>query len=320
MYYSLKTTLTLIFLCLFLPASAQLKDSSYLIKAYKYYDESKYDSAFHEIKQVLAQDSSNPDYFDFSGQLHFMLGNPKMAIWDCSKAIQMIPQNHIYYGRRAVYFYSLKMADNAIRDNDSALKYAGQDDTLICQILLERGNAKKMKRDFKGAYEDYIAIYKKDSSNYAALISLGGTLDDLGRNKEAIEYLKKSISLRPDLKEGYGNLGFRYMDEGNFEEAIKLFNKVLEIEPENPLSFNNRGFAKYKLKDYKGALIDINTSIKLYPTNSFAYKNRALVYLSLKEYKRACDDLTQAKQLDFRLQYGEEVDDLIEKNCIKDRL
>lgn len=320
MYYLLKITFTLIFLHTYLLLSAQTKDSTHIIRAYAYYHEEKYDSALYEVKKVLAHDSTNPDYFDFSGQLHFMLGNPKMAIWDCSKAIRMVPQNHIYYGHRAFYFYSLKMADNAIRDNDSALKYSGQDDTLICQFLLERGNAKKMKRDFKGAYEDYMAIYKKDSSNYAALISLGATLDDLGRNKEAVQYLKKSILLRPDLKEGYGNLGFRYMDEGNYEEAMKLFNKVLELEPEDPLGFNNRGFAKYKLKDYEGALRDINTSIKLYPTNSFAYKNRALVYLSLKEYKRACDDLTQAKQLDFRLQYGEEVDDLIEKNCMKDRL
>lgn len=320
MYHILKLIIGFYAIVLFIPASAQLKDSTHLIKAYTYYDESKYDSALYEITHVLTEDSTNPDYFDLSANLHFLLGNLKMAIWDCSKAIQLAPESHLYYGHRAFYFYSLKMPDNAIRDNDSALKYSGQNDTLICNNLLDRGNAKKMKRDFRGAYEDYIAIYKKDSSNYAALISLGGVLDDLGRNKEAIQYLKKAISLQPDLKEAYGNLGFRYLDDGNYTESIKLFNKVLELEPEDPLGFNNRGFAKYKLKDLEGALKDINKSIQLYPTNSFAYKNRALVYLSLKEYKRACEDLANAKNLGFTQQYGNEVDELINKNCIKNRL
>ncbi|MFT3948077.1 MAG: tetratricopeptide repeat protein [Agriterribacter sp.] len=316
----MKTTFTLIFLCTYLLISAQTKDSAHIIKAYAFYDEGKYDSALYEINHVLAKDSTNPDYFDLSANLHFMLGNLKMAIWDCSKAIQLAPHDHLYYGHRAFYFYSLKMPDNAIRDNDSALKYSGKNDTLICNNLLDRGNAKKMKRDFQGAYEDYLDIYKRDSLNYSSLISLGAVLDDLGKNKEAIQYLKKAISLRPDLKEGWGNLGFRYLDEENYEKALELFNKVLELEPEDPLGFNNRGFAKYKLKNYEGALIDINKSIKIYPTNSFAYKNRALVYLSLKEYKRACDDLAKAKELGFTQQYGEEVEELIKKNCIKNRL
>lgn len=320
MCYCKRLIITFGCICAYFSGLAQIQDSSLIARAYTLYDENKFDSALIETNKIIAQDSTNPDYYDLRAHLYHMLGKPRMAIWDCSKSIQLQPQNNLYYSHRALYFLFLKMTDNAIKDNDSALKYANNDTSIIEMLLCERGNAKRQKRDFEGAYADYMAALKYDTLSYGAFVGLGATLDDLERSKEAIEYLKKAIKLKPDSKEGYGNLGFRYMDNGEYEKAIELFNKVLELEPEDAFGFNNRGFAKYKLKEFKEALNDINQSLEIYPDNSFAYKNRALVFLSLKEYKKACDDLKKAKELGFKKQYGDEVDELIEKNCVQNRL
>ena len=81
------------------------------------------------------------------------------------------------------------------------------------------------------------------------------------------------------------------------------------------MSYNNRGYAKYKLKDYKSALKDITRSIDLYPANSYAFRNRALVYLSLDKKEKACENLQKAIDLGYSGMYGNDVEELLKKNC-----
>jgi tetratricopeptide (TPR) repeat protein len=209
----------------------------------------------------------------------------------------------------------MQMPDESIEDYNKAIKYIG-DDTLKYGLICNRGNARKMKRDFQAAYEDYKMVLDFDSTNVQALVNLGGMLDDQGKVQEAIMYLEKAIRLAPDEVSAIGNLGYRYMDVGDYKKAIKQFSRVLELSPHDPFAYNNMGYAKYKMNDLRNALKDIDHSIKLYPENSYAYRNRALVYLAMKQTDKACEDLQQAINLGYTPRYGNDVQQLIEKHCI----
>ncbi len=69
------------------------------------------------------------------------------------------------------------------------------------------------------------------------------------------------------------------------------------------------------MKQYDKAIVDINKSIDMYPTNSYGYRNRALVYLALDKQEESCRDLAAAEYYGFATNYGEEVKQLIQKNC-----
>lgn len=267
------------------------------------------------INRLLEVDSLNASLFFERGILNYELENFGDALDDYNTSIKINPKNPAYYFHRGILYYTFQKADMAIMDADMALKHTETDDSLKYKILTNRGNAKAMKRDFSGAYQDYLTVLNYDSNDIAVLTNLGAVLDDLGETEEAIEYLKRVIELEPYFTGGYTNLAFRYMSLGNYPKALELNNKVLELQPNQPLGLNNRGYVKYKLGDLKGAQIDVNKSIELYPENSYAYKNRALIFIEMKEYKKACNDLDQAIKLNFTKMYGDEVIHLESKYC-----
>ena len=270
-----------------------------------------------KLNELIQLDSNEAAYYDCRGDVYFGLRNIKKSIEDYTRAIQIEPNNPYTYEHRASVYYSIQKPDFAIIDDNLALTYIDSDDTLKYEIINNRGNAKAMKRDFQGAYDDYIQVLFFDSTSIGALLGLGAVLDDLNRVDDAIMYLQKALNLYPDDPSLYGNLAFRYMDKGDFKKALELSEKVLALAPEDALGLNNRGFVKYKLKDFAGALNDINKSLQLYPENSFAYKNRGLVYIGENKIREACINLHKAVDLGFTEVYGDEVQNLINKYCKK---
>ncbi|HWJ28473.1 MAG TPA: tetratricopeptide repeat protein [Flavisolibacter sp.] len=305
----------LLFTLLLVPflAFTQIKDTAY-DHTYALYDSGHFETALQRINQLIEKDNSRGDYFDLRGMIKASIGKMDEAAQDFSTAISKSPKEALYYHHRANAFYSMQSPDQAIEDNNSAIEYASTD-SLKYSFILNRGSAKTMKRDFKGAYEDFMEVLKYDSTNQGALTNLGATMDDLGRSDEAIMYLEKVVRLYPDFVGGYGNLAFRYADMGEYKKALELDNKVIAMDPKDPLGYNNRGYVKYKLNDLKGAMADISKSLSIYPANSYAYRNRALVYIAQKQISKACDDLSTAIRYGFTEMYGNEVKELQSKYC-----
>lgn len=269
-----KTIISFLLVLLF-AGCRQKQDAGSIDKVYALYDEAKYDEALQQINHLIASHKDSALFYDLRGSINKKTGDMEAALADYDKAISLQPNDAFYFGNRADLFYSLKKPEESIRDYNRALKYE-VDDTTRYFIINNRGNAKAMKRDFQGAYEDFIEVLAFDSTEVSALTNLGAVLDNLNRGNEAFVYLERAIRLYPKETTAIGNLGFRYMGIGDYERAITLFNQVLEISPEDPFAYNNRGFARYKQNDLEHAMQDIQRSIELKPDNSYAFKNRAL--------------------------------------------
>lgn len=305
----------LLFLFAFVPflSFAQTRDTAY-DRASALHDSNHNEEALQKINLLIEKDNTKGSYYDLRGLIKADLGKMGEAAQDFSTAISRNPKEAMYYHHRAEAFYAMQNPDQAIEDNNAAIEYAATD-SMKYAFILNRGSAKGMKRDFQGAYDDYMEVLKYDSTSQGALTNLGATMDDLGRSEEAVMYLQKVVRLYPDFVGGYANLAFRYAEKGEFKKALELNNKVVAMDPKEPLGYNNRGYVKYKMNDYKGALADINYSLSLYPANSYAYRNRALVYIAQKQMSKACDDLNAAVRYGFTEMYGEEVKELQAKYC-----
>jgi tetratricopeptide (TPR) repeat protein len=285
-------------------------------KAYQLYQDGKYELALKEVNLLIEQAPDSALYYDLRAEVRIKLKDMSKALDDFNRAIQLEPANPYFYSHRGLFFYRTLNPDHAIEDLNTALKYV-TNDTLRYSIITDRGSARTQKRDFKGAYEDYSTALRFDSNNIVTLTNMGAILDELDRAAEAIPLLEKVIRIDPEFVGGYGNLAFRYAQMGDYKKALALNNKVLELDPNEALGYNNRGYVKYKLNDHQGALKDINKSLQLYPGNSYAYRNRALVYLALRQNTKACADLQAALSYGFTEVYGEEVKELVAKNCNK---
>lgn len=309
----MKKPILLLLLFLSLVATAQpVKDL--INQGQQLLGEKKFTEALVIYNKAFKKDSTTYDVFTGRGTAYFELKEFQLSYDDFSRAIALEPDSAIAYHYRANLMYILNYTDEAIADNTKAIERTS-DEKFLLGCFINRGSAKEQKRDFKGAYEDFYRAYSYDTTDISVLNNLGTVLDNLGRQEEAIMYLKKAIALDSSFVGPYVNIGFQYSQLGRYEEALVYFNKALELEKDEPLTLNNRGFTRYKLNDLSGALEDINKSIFQFATNAFAYKNRALVYLALDKKEDACNDLKKARELQFEKQFGSEVNELLKKYC-----
>lgn len=314
----MKRIITFLFLSLpFLTTAQQQKEKDSIIfdKAYDLYKAGKYGSALMLINPQITANPKDAENYSLRGSIYEEMKEIDDALADFSTAILFDPHNFIYYNKRHGLYLSLQMIDESLQDIDSAIKYADKD-SIKYGLICNRGNAKCFKRDFQGAYDDYMQLYRFDTTSLQALTSLGGVLDDMNREKDAIIYLQSAVRLYPTDIVSIGNLGYRYAASGDYVKALAMYKKVLELSPDEPVTLNNMGYVQYKMKDLPGALKNIEKSISLYPANSYAYRNRALVYIAMKQKDMACDDLKQAVKKGFTKMYGDEVEKLIHEHCM----
>lgn len=88
--------------------------------------------------------------------------------------------------------------------------------------LLNEGNRKYLKGDYKGAVKSFSKILKLENGNIQALI----------------------------------NRGLAYLDLWKYDKAIEDFTKVINIDQENADAYRNRALAYYSLDKEKLALDD----------------------------------------------------------------
>jgi tetratricopeptide (TPR) repeat protein len=303
--------LTLITLFFFISIASAQSDS---ISKMESLSEEEFSKKLSQLDNDIKLDSTNFELYMDRGYQYFQNKLIDEALDDFNKALELNPRSHIGYHYRAVLFYTIGYADYAIKDNTQAILLS-DNDTLTNIYLNNRGNAKMMKQDFQGAYDDYLTVLKFDSTDLAALTSIGTTLNGLNRDEEAIEYLETVIRLYPKSYGGYVNLAYKYMLLEDYQKALDLNNKALEIDSLQPNAYNNRGFVHYKLKNNEAALNDINKSLNIYPNNSYAYKNRSLVYIEQDKLNLACLDMEKAIEFGFSEMYGTEVKELQNKYC-----
>jgi tetratricopeptide (TPR) repeat protein len=303
-------------LCIWSAASVAQTAAEYAKNAEQLLEKDDAKGALKLINKAIEMEPKDPRNYSIRGNVQVNLHNVKEAFADYDKSLRMDPKDPWLYLNRAIAFYTIQEPDQAIMDYDDALKLvpAGQD-TIKYVLTNNRGNAKSMMRDFKGAYEDYKSVLAYDPRNIGALTNIASVCDEIGKGDETIGYLLEVIEIDPTFVGGYGNLGFKYSNMGKYAEAVKMFDKVLELDPAEPLGYNNRGYAKMMMGDHKGALKDINKSLELYPGNSYAYRNRALLYIKMGKESNACEDISAALQRGFTDMYGDEMLVLKTKYC-----
>lgn len=268
------------------------------------------------IDEVITTNSPKASYYHDKANFLLELKEYEGAIRILSSGIRIMSDSVSLYDARGTLLEAFRMYDEAIQDFTMGYERA-KDDALKSHLLANRGGTKFRIQNYEGAYSDLIASVKLNPKNINALNNLAAVCDEVNKSNETLTYLEQIISIDSNYVPAYVNIGFRYQKLEQHKRAIEYFNKAIEINPDEALAYSNRSFSKLQTKDLDGAMKDINHSITLMPSNSFAYKIRALIEIQMKMPKQACIDLTKATELGYEQQYGNEVKELIAKNCKK---
>ena len=82
----------------------------------------------------------------------------------------------------------------------------------------------------------------------------GNSLDELGRNDEAIACYDKALSIDRQYDEAWNNKGGTLLALGQLEAAIVCFDNALAIEPRDATRWFNKAYAEDELGRFAAAV------------------------------------------------------------------
>lgn len=127
--------------------------------------------------------------------------------------------------------------------------------------------AKANEYTMKGLYDKALAscnsALRIDSNNCKILKMKGIVLSSLGKQDEAIALYKKSINKNCNVVFNCLTLKSIYFDEGKDADALKYLNKVITLKPDSGALYYERWSIKTKMKDSNGTNDDLQKAIKL---------------------------------------------------------
>ena len=103
--------------------------------------------------------------------------------------------------------------------------------------------------------------------------NIGVVLQAQGKLDDALYNYKKSISLNPDYPNSYFNMGNTLKDMGKFNEAEEAYKKAILLKPNHPKAYGNMGITLQKQGKLEEAIEAYQKSISFIPNYAETYTN-----------------------------------------------
>ncbi len=245
-------------------------------------------------RMMTAQSALNAQVHNYLGLIESSLRNCSYAVQYLDSAIQLTPDEADYYVNRAlakqacndltskddfnqalvlypnhpIAKHNLAIAKAKAGNFDEAevqLTEAIYADSLMLDLYLERAYYRLLKKNYRGALEDYNMAIR------------------LNRLDPEI-WLNRGIA-----KEKLHDFTGAYRD---YTEAIELDNAFVK-------AWVNRGNILVAQKKYNEAIEDYSAAITYQPDYGVAFYNRAIAYYRLNKMEEACNDLKKVERLNY---------------------
>lgn len=256
------------------------------------------------------------------------LGQPKLAIEDYNKALQIFAEYPAAYNNRGNLLLALDNATEALKDFDRAILLAPG----YAAAYSNRATAKVKLGQFKDAILDFTKAIELMPSSAPPLSGRGlaflatgkphAAIRDFSRavqadarfasayrnraearvnveqSTEAIEDLSRALAFDPSNGEIYVVRGYAYLSAGNTASAIKDFTRAIELDPKLVAAHQGRGLANGLAEAFEDAFADLNRAIELDPRSATAFAYRAYVYKQDAQPDVGLKDIDTALKLD----------------------
>lgn len=195
--------------------------------------------------------------------------------------------------------------------------------------LTEEARLLKSEGRHVEAIEALGAMVKQAPDNVAVLHNYAAALGDAGRNREAVEVMRKAMDMGLNAPESWLVFGRVLAGNRDLDEAEQAFMRLVQMQPTEPGA--HRELAQLiwmKTGDRDKAMSVLNAAIKAYPSVAALHITRAQIYgqtgdhdteyMIVKEAARlsngdpmleysACNSALAAKKFDEALEYGERI-------------
>ena len=167
-------------------------------------------------------------------------------------------------------------------------------------LFYSRGVCNERMKDWPAAEADFKEALVLSPEESLVLNYLGYSWVDQGRNlKQAMDYIRKAVKLKPD--DGYyvDSLGWAYFRLGSLPAAVENLERAVELKPDDPIINDHLGDAYWRVGRTLEAKYQWAQALTLKPEDDQVVTLKAKIASGLPdnaETKSAQDRTTQAGQ------------------------
>jgi len=137
-----------------------------------------------------------------------------------------------------------------------------------------------------------------DPAFVEAHTNLGNFLAQTGSREEAMVYLRRALKIEPGFINAHNTLGNILVDRGELDQAIEHFRNALRANPKSAMTHYNLGRAFAKRGDSAEAITHYQLALEINPGDADGYNNLGLLLLSKGGLDRAMEQFRQALRVD----------------------
>ena len=174
----------------------------------------------------------------------------------------------IYYKLGEIY-HNKKEYDQAISSFTKAINLLKKSTEENWYLYYSRGMSYERSKKWKNAEKDFLYALKLSPQQPLVLNYLGYTWIDYGiKLKEAEDYIRKAIKLRP--KDGYfiDSLGWAYYRQGKYDLAVVELERAVALIPNDPIINDHLGDALFRAGFQNEAKYQWNRALLYEPEKS----------------------------------------------------
>jgi len=190
------------------------------------FKDAKFAEAVQELKKVLQINNRNKDALLLLGLCYLNINKPDKAIKELERISELIPQDvdslsllSLAYRDKEDFTKSLEYIEKAIAIDSENIKWR-----------LQYAETLDLMREDEKALREFEYIMEKDPANPRVYSSLGLFYMNRGEYERGVSFFEKSLQIArsPEI---YYYLGFAYKKVGRNKEAIESLKRYLELAP-----------------------------------------------------------------------------------------
>jgi glycosyltransferase involved in cell wall biosynthesis len=140
-------------------------------------------------------------------------------------------------------------------------------------------------------------LAEKGGEDFRAMYDLAVQASGIGRYQEAIEYLNKVISIRPDFSKAHESLGNVYFNLGQYENALSSYRKSLELNPSSRDAIVMSSQCEIMLGESNHPIRNLESLLKEDPTYEKALFLIAAAHFTIGEREKGMEHVKKLQDI-----------------------
>jgi len=250
--------------------------------------------AIEDFNRAIQLFPENPAVYNNRGSTLLALGLAQEAVKDFDRAIALAPGYAASYNNRAAAYTRLGMSSDAIRDYTKAIELAPQTPA----PLGGRGRAHLAQQRPHAALRDFNRAINADGRFAAGYRARAEAKLAIQRYDDAAEDLSRAAAFDAANPEVLLLRGRAYLLAGNHTGAIKDFSRAIEFEPGRARAYELRGYAHARAEAHDLADADLAKALEIEPRSALAYAYRAWLFKQTGRAELAAREIEKAAKIE----------------------